>query len=83
MTTSFALTPGQIEAEKSLDMNSKLGREIYHKVIQPLKVSFDGDSKNTKMFQSQLLRKVEIYGWDASTGNILSVPDKGKDPKIS
>ena len=29
MTATFALTPGQIEADKILDMNSKLGREIY------------------------------------------------------
>ena len=33
------------------------------------------------MFQSQLLRKVEIYGWDASTGNILTVPDAESNPK--
>ena len=61
-TTPFALTPGQIEAGKIVDMNSKQGRELYHKVIQPLKVPFDSDSKNINMFQSQLLRKVEIYG---------------------
>ena len=80
-TTPFALTPGQIEAGKIVDMNSKQGRELYHKAIQPLKVPFDGDSKNINMFQSQLLRKVEIYGWDASTGNILSIPDAKSNPK--
>ena len=82
MTTApFALTPGQIEADKILDMKSKLGREIYHKSIQPLKVHFDGDSKNINMFQSQLLRKLEIFGWDASTGNILTIPDTESNPK--
>ena len=62
-------------------MNSKLGRELYHKVIQPLKVPFDGDSKNINIFQSQLLRKVEIYGWDTSTRNILIIPDTENKPK--
>ena len=80
-STPFALTPGQIKAGKIVDMNSKQGRELYHKAIQPLKVPFDGDSKNINMFQSQQLRKVEIYGWDASTGNILTVPNTESNPK--
>ena len=82
-TTAFVLSPGQIEADKIVDMNSKLGRELYHKAIQPLKVPFDGNCKDITMFQSQLLRKVEIYGWDASTGNILTFPDTENKPKNS
>ena len=80
-TTAFALTLGQIEADKIVDMNSKVGRELYKKAIQPPKVPFDGDSKKINMFQSQLLRKVETYGWDVSTGNILTIPDTENKPK--
>ena len=33
------------------------------------------------MFQSQLLRKVKIYGWDTSTGNILTISDTESNTK--
>ena len=48
----FALTPSMIDAEKAINMSTKVVREFYKITIQPLRIPFDGDSKNINMFQS-------------------------------
>ena len=52
---------------------------MYNKAIQPLKVPFDGDSKNINMFQSQLQRRIEMCGWDKDSGDIILIKDNKND----
>ena len=46
---TFALTPGQLKADDIVDINSKLERDLYNRAIEPLKIPFDGNSKNIKL----------------------------------
>ena len=38
---SYALTPGHLNPDDPIDRNDKLGRNIYNRAFEPLKVSFD------------------------------------------
>jgi len=71
----FALTPGMLDADTPLDMSTKAAREFYKIAIQPLRIPFDGDSKNINMFQSQLERRIVVCGWHTGGGNIINIPD--------
>ena len=75
----FALTPGQLNTGTIIQMDTKAGREMYNKAIQPLKVPFDGDSKNINMFQTQLQRRIEMCGWDKDSGDIILIKDNKND----
>ena len=52
---------------------------MYNKAIQPLKVPFDGDSKNINIFQSQLQRRIEKCGWDINSGDIVLIKNNEND----
>ena len=81
---AFALTPGLLHADDIIDLNSKLGRDIYTRATAPLKTFFDGDSKNINLFQNQLKRKTENAGWGTGTGNIIHIKDaKGNSRNLS
>ena len=54
---------------------------MYNKAIEPVKIPFDGNSKNINLFQSQLSRKAAIAGWDVDTGNLLTIADAKRDQK--
>ena len=54
---------------------------MYNKAIEPVKIPFDGNSKNINLFQSQLSRKATIAGWDVGTGDILTIADTKRDQK--
>ena len=71
----FALTPGMLDADTPLDMSTKAARELYKIAIQPLRIPFDGDSKNINMFQSQLERRIVVCGWHSGRGDIINIPD--------
>ena len=71
----FALTPGMLDTDTPLDMSTKAEREFYKIAIQPLRILFDGDSKNINMFQSQLERRILVCGLHSGTGNIINSPD--------
>ena len=45
-STNYSLTPGHLKPDDPLDLNDKLGRDIYNRAVEPLKVPFDGSSKN-------------------------------------
>ena len=72
---TFALTSGLLHADDIIDLNSKLGRDIYIRATAPLKTFFDSDSKNINLFQNQLKRKTENSGWGTGTGNIIHIKD--------
>ena len=40
--TNYALTPGHLNPDEPIDLNDKLGRNIYYRAVEPLKVPFDG-----------------------------------------
>ena len=83
MVPTFALTPGQLQADDIVDLNSKLGRDLYNRAIEPLKMPFDGNSKNINLLQNQLQRRAAKAGWDTGLGNIMTVQnDKGEDKNI-
>ena len=83
MAPTFALTPGQLQADDIVDLNSKLGRDLYNRAIEPLKMPFDGNSKNINLLQNQLQRRAAKAGWDTGLGNIMTVQnDKGEDKNI-
>ena len=71
----FVLTPGMLDTDTPLDMSTKAAREFYKIAIQPLRILFDGDSKNINMFQSQLERRILVCGLHSGTGNIINIPD--------
>ena len=73
MAPTFALTPGQLQADDIVDLNSKLGRDLYNRTIEPLKMPFDGNSKNINLLQNQLQRRAVKAGWDTGLGNIMTV----------
>ena len=72
---AFALTPGLLHTDDIIDLNSKLGRDIYTRATASLKTFFDGDSKNINLFQNQLKRKTENAGWGTGTGDIIHIRD--------
>ena len=72
---TFALTSGLLHADDIIDLNSKLGRDIYIRATAPLKTFFDSDSKNINLFQNQLKRKTENFGWGTGTGDIIHIKD--------
>ena len=80
-TITVALTPGSLNVDQVLDLNSKIGINVYNKAIEPVKIPFDGNSKNINLFQSQLSRKAAIAGWDVGTGDILTIADAQGDQK--
>ena len=74
-SSTYALTPGHLKPDDPLDLNDKLGRDIYNRAVEPLKVPFDGSSKNIHLLQSQLRVRAKKSGWDKGTGNIIDVTD--------
>ena len=54
MAPTFALMPDQLQADDIVDLNSKLGRDLYNLAIELLKMPFDGNSKNINLLQNQL-----------------------------
>ena len=78
----FALTPGSLNSNDIIDLNSKSGRDLFKKATAPLAIHFDGSSKKINLFQNQLLRRADAAGWNSGTGNILTVPDAKADNKI-
>ena len=75
----FALTPGSLNSDDIINLNSKAGRDLFNKATAPLAIPFDGSSKNIHLFQNQLLRRAENTGWNSGTGNILTIPDARGD----
>ena len=67
----FALTPGILDTDRPLDMSTKAEREFYKIAIQPLRILFDGDSKNINMFQSQLEK--EFWNVDGTSEQGISL----------
>ena len=78
---SYALTLGHLNLDDPIDLNDKLGRDIYNRAVEPLKVPFDGSSKNIHLLQSQLRVRAKKSGWDKGTGNILHVIDVNGNKK--
>ena len=74
---SYALTPGHFKADDPVDLSDKLGREIYNRAVEPLKVPFDGTSKNIHLLQSQLKIRAKKSGWDKGTGDIINITTVG------
>ena len=75
----FALTPGSLNSNDIINLDSKAGRDLFNKATAPLAIPFDGSSKNIHLFQNQLLRRAENAGWNSGTGNILTIPDARGD----
>ena len=71
----FALTPGSLNVDQNLYLDSKVGRNVYTKAIEPVNVPFDSNSKNINLLQSQLSRKAAIANWDICGGDILTITD--------
>ena len=40
--TNYALTPGHLNPDGPIDLNDKLGMDIYNRAVEPLTVPFDG-----------------------------------------
>ena len=74
----FVLIPGMLDKDTPLDINTKAAREFYKIAIQPLRIPFDGDSKNINMFQSQPERRIVVCGWHSGERNIINIPDAKK-----
>ena len=70
---SYALTPGHFKPNDPVDLSDKLGREIYNRAVEPLKVPFDGTSKNIR----QLKIRATKTGWDKGTGDIINITTVG------
>ena len=83
LTIIFAPTPCTLHANNIVDLNSKLGHDLYNKAISTITIPFDRNSKNINLSQSQLLRRFENSGWNIDTGDILTVTDgDGVDRKV-
>ena len=74
-STNYALTPKYLNPDDPIDLNDKLGRDIYNRAVEPLKVPFGGSSKNIHLLQSQLRVRAKKSGWDKGTWNIIDVTD--------
>ena len=80
-STNYALTPEHLNPDDPIDLNDKLDRDIYNRAVEPLKVPFDGSSKNIHLIQSQLRVRAKKSGWDKGIGNILDVTNAKGDKK--
>ena len=80
-SVTYALTLEHFNPYDSIDLDDKLGRDIYNRAVDPLKVPFDGSSKNIHPFQSQLRVLDKKSGWDKGTGNIIDVTDGNGNKK--
>ena len=80
-SVTYALTLEHFNPYDSIDLDDKLGRDIYNRAVEPLKVPFDGSSKNIHPFQSQLRVLDKKSGWDKGTGNIIDVTDGNGNKK--
>ena len=78
---TIGTTPGRLNLDGHIDLNDKLGRNLYNRVVEPLKVPFDGTLKNIHLLQNQLKVRVKKSGWDKRTGNILDVANTKGDIK--
>ena len=74
---SYALTPGHLKPDDPIDLSDKLGRDLYIRAVGPLKVPFDGSSKNIHLLQSQLKIRAKKSGWDKGTGDIINIATLG------
>ena len=66
---SFSLTPGRNEDVP--DLTNKIGISAFRTGIASLQISFDGNSKDISLFQSQLNRRANTSGWNFKAGDIL------------
>ena len=65
LTIIFAPTPCTLHTNNIVDLNSKLGHDLYNKAISTITIPFDRNSNNINLSQSQLLRRFENSGWMA------------------
>jgi len=72
-TMSFSLTPGR--NGDVLDLTNKIGISAFRTGIVSLQMSFDENSKDISLFQSQLNRRANTSGWNFKAGDILNTPD--------
>ena len=49
---AFDLTSGSLHANDIVNLNYKLGRDLYNKAITAIAIPFDENSKNINPFQS-------------------------------
>ena len=67
---SYALTPGHLTPDDPIDLSDKLGRDLYNRAVEPLKVPFDRSSKNIHLLLSQLKIRAKKSEWDKGTDDI-------------
>ena len=74
---SYALTPGHLTPDDPIDLSDKLGRDLYNRAVEPLKVPFDESSKNVHLLQSQFKIRAKKSGWDKGTDDIINIATPG------
>ena len=79
---NFALTPGRVYSSNTLDLTSKIVITAFNGAITELTVSFDRNSQDISIFQSQLKKRATNTGWNIEAGDIIMIPDFNKDETI-
>ena len=79
---NFALTPGRVYSSNTLDLTSKIVITAFNGAITKLTVSFDRNSQDISIFQSQLKKRATNTGWNIEAGDIIMIPDFNKDETI-
>ena len=79
---NFALTPGRAYSSNTLDLTSKIVITVFNGAITKLTVSFDKNSQDIFIFQSQLKKRATNTGWNIEAGDIIMIPDFNRDETI-
>lgn len=71
----FALMPAQINPDDIIDYSSSSGKKLWKSATEPLEDRFDAEAKDVNLFIKQVAKQAKTAGWNAGTGNIITIPD--------
>ena len=75
---SFALTPGQANANRFIDYTLLTGIELWQEAMASLPNKFSVEGQDTNQFCESLLERVDKLGWNSPQSDIMNVNVEGQ-----
>ena len=79
---SFALTPGQANANRFIDYTSSTGIKLWQEATASLPNKFSAEGQDANQFCESLLERADKSGWNSPQSDIVNVQVAGQDVNI-
>ena len=70
---SFAVTPGQVHANRYIDYTTSTGIKLWQEVTSPLPNKFSAEGQDANKFCKSLFERAEKSSWNSGQANITNI----------